>query len=111
MVERFWKRVVLKGGIPQRQNYLPYQVSYLCRQINISWYTFQRRVRSVQVNQLLVTMETIVYMLVLDIPDKELISNFSSLLINVKKTKCILALDDAWFWQFANRSWKFLFEI
>ena len=71
MVKRFLKRVVLRGGIPQRQNYLPYQVSYLCRQINISWYTFQRSFRSVRDNQLLVTMETIVYMLVLDILDNQ----------------------------------------
>ena len=64
MVRRFWKKVVLNGWIPQLdKNYLPYQVSYLCRQINISWYTFQRSFRSVRDNQLLVTMETIVYML------------------------------------------------
>ena len=72
MVRRFWKKVVLKGWIPQLdKNYLPYQVSYLCRQINISWYTFQRSFRSVRDNQLLVTMETIVYMLVLDILDNQ----------------------------------------
>ena len=53
-------------------------------------------------------METIVYMLVSDILDKELILYFSMLLINMvkkkKKRKCILAVNNTWFWQIANES-------
>ena len=71
MVRRFWNRVVLKGWIPQLyKNYLPYQVSHLCRQINILD-ILSKEVLDLFEITLLVTMETIVYMPVLDILDNQ----------------------------------------